>query len=50
MHILLLSLITINCFAQQVILKEDHLFNTTFLTNYSEVAKWVVAEEEFERA
>ena len=49
MHILLISLVTISCFAQQVVLKEDHLFNTTFLTDYSEVAKCVVAEEEFER-
>lgn len=48
MRIVLLSLITMNSFAQQVALKEDQLFNTAFLANYTQVAKWIVAEEEFE--
>jgi pimeloyl-ACP methyl ester carboxylesterase len=60
MHILLLlSLFTINCFAQEVALwnnpeeldinRTDLLFNTEFLGNYSKVAKKLEAEEGFKR-
>ena len=47
MRILLVSLFAFNCIAQEVVLKEDHFFDTKFLSNYTLVAQRMVDEEEF---
>lgn len=47
MRILLVSLFVLNCIGQELVLKEDHFFDTKFLNNYALVAKRMVDEEEF---
>ncbi|GMU19644.1 MAG: hypothetical protein AMXMBFR12_08360 [Candidatus Babeliales bacterium] len=53
MRIILLSLLTINCFAQEITIwpveldDTDSYFNTKFLSNYSAVSKKLIEEEDF---